>query len=125
MRVRSAVAAMLLLCAAPAAVAQEQPVSVFSGRLRPSLGYCQLTSIAASTQLSACAGGIPSGAGVADIIVEAQAIRYRTDGSAPTTTVGMPLAVGTEKIFALTDLSQIRVIAQTAGAIVNIEFFAP
>lgn len=120
MRIRMAALAAFLFW--PVASFAQQPADIFAGRLTP-LGYCQLTSIAASTQLSACTGGIPAGAKIADIIVEAQAIRYRSDGTAPTTTVGMPLAVGANKTFTLSDLSQIRVIAQTAGAIVNVEFY--
>lgn len=105
------------------AQAQSTPVSIFSGKLRPSLGYCQL-NVDAATRLSACSGGIPAGAMIADISIETQAIRYRTDGTNPTTSVGMPIAAGAGKIFTLTDLSQIRMIAQVAGAVVNIEFYA-
>lgn len=117
----AALAALIFLAALPA-LAQAPPVAIFSGKVKP-LGYCQITNLVASTQLSACTGGIPTGATTADIIVEAQAIRYRTDGGTPTAAIGQPLAIGTEKIFVLTDLTALRIIAQTVGAIVNVEFF--
>ncbi len=112
----------LMLTSAAAVAAPQQPVLIYSGQVTP-LGYCQLTSIDASTLLSACSGGVPSGATVADVMVEAQAVRYRDDGTAPTATVGMPLAVGGEKIFVLNNLTALRFISQTAGAHLSIAFY--
>lgn len=86
------------------------------------LGYCQLTSVDTSTLISSCSGGIPAGATSALIVAEAQAIRYRDDGVAPSATVGMPLAVGATILYPGT-LSAVRVISQTAGAKVNILFY--
>lgn len=86
------------------------------------LGYCQLTSMAASTALSTCAGGVPAGATLAQLCAEAQAVRYRDDGTAPTATVGMPAAAGS--CFSYTgSLSAIRFIQATAGAILNVSFY--
>ena len=121
-RLMRGVGVVLALMLSAPAFAQQAPVSIFAGKVTP-LGYCQLTSLAASTQLSACTGGIPTGASVADIIVEAQAVRYRDDGTAPTATVGMPLVVGAEKIFVETDLTALRFIESTAGAILSISFY--
>lgn len=86
------------------------------------LGYCQLTSVAASTALAACAGGVPATATVAQLCVEVQAVRYRDDGVAPTAAIGMPAAAGV--CFPISgNLSAIRFIQVTAGAIVNVSFY--
>lgn len=115
-------AALFCLLALPVWAGPQQPVDVYAGPVNP-LGYCQLTSLASSTQLSACPGGIPAGAHVADIIVESQAVRYRDDGTAPTSTVGMPLAISTDKVFTLNDLSALRFIEQAASAKLSISFY--
>lgn len=86
------------------------------------LGYCQLTSIDASTLVSSCSGGIPVGANFAVVQPEAQAIRYRDDGTAPTSSVGMPLAVGASLYYAGA-LSSLRVISATSGAKLNVLFY--
>lgn len=85
------------------------------------LGYCQL-SVTTSVLISTCSGGIPIGADHAQIITQTQAINWRDDGTAPTTTVGMPLAVATMLDFDGT-LTGLRVIAQTGTAVVNIRFY--
>lgn len=86
------------------------------------LGYCQLTSIDASTLVSTCSGGIPAGANVALLTPEAQAIRYRDDGTAPTAAVGQPMAVAASLLYTGT-LSKLRVISQTSGAKLNVTFY--
>ncbi len=121
----AAIAAALLLSTGLPAQAQAPPVSIYSGKLKP-LGYCQITTLNAAVQLvtaSCSTGSVPAGATVADVIVESQAVRYRDDSTAPTATVGMPLAVGTEKIFVESDLSQIRFIESTASAKLSISFY--
>lgn len=85
------------------------------------LGYCQLTSIDTSTLLSSCTG-FPTDATRAVFVPEAQAIRYRDDGTAPTTTVGQPVAVGVS-IEYTGALSKVRVIAQVSGAKLNVLFY--
>lgn len=86
------------------------------------LGYCQLSSIDASTALSSCSGGIPAGANFAVLQPEAQAIRYRDDGTAPTASVGYPVAVGAS-LTRSGNLSAVRVISSTAGAKLNVLFY--
>jgi hypothetical protein len=81
------------------------------------LGYVQLTSIGSATGLTP-----PSDATIAEITVEAQGIRYRDDGTAPTATVGMPVAAGNSFQYA-GDLTTVQFIAQTAGAILNISYY--
>ena len=81
------------------------------------LGYVQLTSINSATGLSP-----PSDATIAEIIVEAQGIRYRDDGTAPTASVGMPVAAGNSFQYA-GDLQQVQFIAQISGAILNVSYY--
>lgn len=82
------------------------------------LGYQQITSMASSTALT-----VPAGATLAVIVPEGQAVRWRDDGTAPTASVGMPIAVG----FTLSydgDLKNIRFIQQTSGGILNVSYYA-
>lgn len=85
------------------------------------LGYCQLTSIDTSTLLSSCSG-FPATATRAVMIPEAQAIRYRDDGTAPTSSAGFPVAVGVVVDYTGA-LSKVRVISQTSGAKLNVLFY--
>ena len=81
------------------------------------LGYQQITSLSASTGLTP-----PVEASIAEIIVEAQGIRYRDDGTAPTASVGMPVAAGNAFQYS-GDLSAIKFIQQTSGAILNVSYY--
>ena len=112
-RILLGVFALLLVTLAPA--------SADVGIRYTPLGYCQLTSIDSSTLLSSCTD-FPASATRAVIIPEAQAIRYRDDGTAPTTTVGFPVAVGVTVDYTGA-LSKVRVIGQTSGAKLNVLFY--
>lgn len=81
------------------------------------LGYQQITTLTAATKLT-----VPAGATMAVITAEAQAVRYRDDGVAPTATVGMPVAVGAPFQYSGT-LSAMQFIAQTSGAILNVSYY--
>ena len=81
------------------------------------VGYQQITSVSASTALT-----IPAGANVALIQAEAQAVRWRDDGTAPTASVGMSLAAD-ETLPYTGNLSAIRFIEQTAGAKLNVSYY--
>jgi hypothetical protein len=119
------IAAALVFGLGGSAHAGNPPVSIFSGTLTP-LGYCQITATSSAVAVATanCAhGSVPTDATVADVIIETQGVRYRDDGTAPTTTVGMPLATGTEKIFAEQNFGAIQFIATTAGAIIDISFY--
>lgn len=111
------VAGMLLL--APAAAQTSG-----NGLRFVALGYCQLTGITntAAVALSSCAGGIPATANRVQIVAEGQAIRYRDDGTAPTATVGMPLAVNLLPFEYAGPISKLQFIGQTTGATVNVLF---
>jgi hypothetical protein len=66
--------------------------------------------------------GIPVGAQMLVIQPEVAAIRMRDDGIAPTAAVGYPLGVGGEFRYS-GSLAALQLIAQTAGAVVNIWAF--
>lgn len=60
-------------------------------------------------------------AAVAHITVEGQAIRYRYDGSAPTDTLGHPLAVGADIIIrGQRLLTNLQVVRQSSDAVINV-----
>lgn len=84
-------------------------------------GYNQLDSAGLATAVALTA---PSGdANCVVLQVEGtQAIRYRTDGTNPTTTVGMRLEPGQSLEFN-GNLTKLRVIREAAGAILNCDFY--
>lgn len=82
------------------------------------LGYQQITSLSSSTGLT-----VPSGATLAVVIPEGQNVRWRDDGVAPTSTVGMPLILGTTLSYD-GDLTKIRFIQQLSGSTLNISYYA-
>jgi hypothetical protein len=57
------------------------------------------------------------------ITSEAAAVRWRDDGGVPTASVGMPLAAGVTLQYD-GDISRIRFIQQSAGAKLNISYYA-
>lgn len=94
------------------------------------LGYAQLTSIDSSTLVSsatfgtATTAGIPAGCTTLLITPQTQAVRWRDDGTAPTATVGYPLAVGQELVYTGRGQANLRFISQVAGAAINIVAYA-
>lgn len=113
-----ALLAALLLCSYVGPARGQQ----FTGARAVPLGYCQLTTLSSSSALASCSGGIPAGATSARIVAEAQAVRYRDDGTAPTSGVGMPLATGEALDYSGT-LSALRFIEQTSGGKLNVSFY--
>jgi hypothetical protein len=90
------------------------------------MGYQQITSLSSSTALTVPKrnqSGLSGTPSIAIITPETQAVRWRDDGVAPTTSVGMPLAAGVTLQYD-GDLSQIRFIEQTAGAKLNITYYS-
>jgi hypothetical protein len=65
---------------------------------------------------------VPTGAAYALVVAEGQAVRWRDDGTPPGATVGMPLAVGTYRLFD-TALARLQFIGQAAGAKVNVSYY--
>jgi hypothetical protein len=83
------------------------------------VGYQQITVTTLATLT------VPPGATCAVITAEAQAVRYRDDGVAPTSGaggVGMPLAVGVPLEYG-GNLSALQFIAQVAGGIINVLYY--
>jgi hypothetical protein len=90
------------------------------------LGYQQITSLSAATSLTVPftdVNGLNCRPVIALITPEGQAVRWRDDNTAPTTTVGMPLAVGVTLQYD-GDLTMIRFIEQVGGAKLNISYYA-
>ena len=91
-----------------------------------SLGYQQITSLSSAQSLTVPTRdklGNYQMATIALITPETQGVRWRDDGTAPTSTVGMPLAAGVTLQYD-GDLSKIQFIEQTAGAKLNISYYA-
>lgn len=82
------------------------------------LGYQQITSLSSATGLT-----IPQGTTLALIVPETQNVRWRDDGTNPTASVGMPIFVGASLSYD-GDLSRITFIESTAGATLNISYYA-
>ena len=82
------------------------------------LGYQQITSLSSSTALT-----VPAGATLALIVPEAQNVRWRDDGVAPTASVGMLVPANSSMSYD-GDLKAIRFIAATSGAILNVSYYA-
>ena len=90
------------------------------------LGYQQITSLSSATKLTVPQKDLSGLAGtprIAIITAEAQGVRWRDDGVAPTSTVGMPLAAGVTLQYD-GDLTKIRFIEQTASAKINVTYYA-
>lgn len=83
------------------------------------LGYEQITSTATAFKL----GAIPPGANYALIQTEAQNVRWRDDGIAPTATVGMLMQTTDKPLEYSGPLANIQLIAAVSGAIVDVSFY--
>ncbi len=89
-----------------------------------STGTYQLSSSQTVASESMTAAGIPPSAAVAVMCVTTQAINYRDDGGTPTATVGsggQPLLAG--QCVGSYNLSLLRIIQQTATAVVGVSFY--
>jgi hypothetical protein len=80
-------------------------------------GYQQLSVHSAATSLT-----VPQLANVAVITVENATVRMRGDGTAPTTTVGFPLATSTPFTYD-GEISRLQLIATAGTATVNVMYF--
>lgn len=89
-------------------------------------GYQQITTLSSATGLTVPATtptGLAYKPNFALITPEGQAVRWRDDGTSPTASVGMPLAVGVTLQYD-GDLSRIKFIEQSSGAKLNISYYA-
>ena len=86
-------------------------------------GYQQITSLSSAAGLTIPSPQDGSLLKVAVIIVEGQAVRYRDDNVAPTTTVGMRLLPG-DVLEYDGNLNDISFIEETASAKLNVSYYA-
>jgi hypothetical protein len=90
----------------------------FANQYQKPLGFQQLASFSTAQTLT-----VPATATMAIISVETNAIRWRDDGTAPTASVGMPVAVGQTFIYS-GNLSAITFIPQTGSATMDVSYYA-
>jgi hypothetical protein len=83
------------------------------------LGYQQITNLAAAVGLT-----VPANATYALIRAVTQSVRWRDDGTSPTGTVGMLLAVAPDELRYDGDLKAIKFIETAASAELNISYYA-
>ena len=86
------------------------------GNLRP-LGYQQITNVSSAVGLT-----VPPHATLALISPETQSVRWRDDGTNPTTTVGTVLNAG-DYMFYTGYLENIKFIEITTSASLNINYY--
>ena len=91
------------------------------------LGYQQISTLSSAQSLTVPSVDPSTGLNVtpsfALITPETNGVRWRDDGVAPTASVGMPLAAGVALQYD-GDLTKIRFIESTAGAKLNISYYA-
>lgn len=83
-----------------------------------SLGYAQLTGLTTAKGFAS----VPAGANAVLIVASGQPVRWRDDGTAPTASAGMHLAVDTEFLYT-GNLSAIEFIEESASATVDVTFY--
>lgn len=89
------------------------------------LGYFQIAAggidaaIAIAAASAAAIAIFAKGPVTLKISCEAQAVRWRDDGTAPTAAIGMPLAVGVEMTYVARS-KNLQFISVVAGAILNV-----
>lgn len=88
------------------------------------LGYAQVVAGGADTAIALTSvfpgGVVPAGTARLVFKPSAQGIRFRDDGTNPTAAVGYPLAVGVEFSYSGRGMDNLKVIASTAGASIDV-----
>lgn len=90
------------------------------------IGYQQITSLSSVAGLTVPAvdkNGNKQQPTFALIIAESKDVRWRDDGTDPTASVGMPLAIGVPLQYD-GDLTRIKFIETAASAKINISYYA-
>lgn len=98
---------------------EDVPVHAVTDARLQCLGYQQIPAASTTVAVSLT---VPSGARIAVVDVEAQNIRWRDDGAAPTATVGMRWMSDNEYVYS-GNLSAIQFINESAGTILNISYY--
>lgn len=88
------------------------------GNLTP-LGYEKVTGLSSAQALT-----VPDGARVAVLSCDAQAVRWRDDGTNPTGTDGIPMATTDAPLLYTGSLAAIRFIEQSASAVLHVAYYA-
>lgn len=96
------------------------PLAPVSAQAAKVLGYQQVVAGGADAAFTPT---IPDGTEYIEVVATAQAIRWRADGTTPTAAIGMPVPVGTPVIFYFQSLPLLKLIAQTAGAALDITYY--
>lgn len=91
-------------------------VTIVGGYISAGAGQYGLT-VASATSLT-----VPAGAEIAEICVETAAVRYRDDGIAPTSSVGIPAASGACFQYG-GPLNKIQFITQTSGSTIDVSYY--
>jgi len=84
-------------------------------------GYQQIADLSEAVGLTVPTA-VSVKTGTAVIFAEAQDVRWRDDGDDPTTTIGMLLKAGAEFTYQ-GDLSAIKFIEVTSGAVLNVSYY--
>lgn len=96
--------------------------NILSGVTRTSLGYFNSNALSSAVSLAVIAGGtIPTNTTRALVIIEGSTVRWRSDGVAPTASIGMPAQIGDVIEFDQKQLDSVKLIG--AGATVHVEFY--
>lgn len=118
-----------LLVLTPLSALAQSPVLSLAGPYTP-LGFCQITSLGSAVALvtASCASGtVPGGTTIAEVCVETAGIRYRDDGTSPTTSVGIPVVPSSTSpvcfAYAIKPLTAMQLIAISGSPVVNISFY--
>jgi hypothetical protein len=100
--------------------AANQPV--IDGQLPLCLGFQQLDSIALGASVGLT---VPLGTQIVLLQAEAVSIRYRADGVAPTTAIGMLITAGGEVLYPASEsaLAALRFIRTAPGSILNVSYY--
>lgn len=82
------------------------------------LGHQQITSLSAAT-----APTIPAGTQMLMAQAETQNVRWRDDGTDPTSTVGQVLTVGSTLQYDAAQFARLKFIEVTASAKLNVSYY--
>ena len=108
---------LALACLLPAQLFAASGQPVIDGFLEPN-GYVQITVLTTSVGL----GTVPGLTKLVLIQCESDNVRWRDDGTDPTTTVGMILEAGQTLIYN-GNPNEIEFIEVTVGAILNVSYY--
>lgn len=82
------------------------------------LGYEQVTGLDTAKALT-----VPAGTLLAIITPSGQSVRWRDDGTNPTSSAGYPLSVGAELQYDSTDIASLKFIETAASATLDVCYY--